>query len=77
MSLLVQARDGIQQTDGIRVGGVVVETTDVSVLDEPTAVHDRDVVGHVGYHPKVVGEMRISPMPDSSWSSLSRVMIWA
>lgn len=58
-------------------GGVVVETADVSVLDEPTAVHDRDVVGHVGYHPKVVGEMRISPMPDSSWSSLSRVMIWA
>ena len=54
--MLVQPRDRVDESDGVRVRRIRVQPVDVGVLDQPSAVHDGDVVGHVGDDAQVVGD---------------------
>ena len=50
------ARDAAQQTDRVRVPGIVEERPGGALLDELARIEDADAVAHLGDHAEVVGD---------------------
>ncbi|EGJ74927.1 putative peptide transport system ATP-binding protein [Streptomyces sp. Tu6071] len=55
-ALLVQARDRLEETLGVRVRGGLVDLVHGRGLDDAARVHDGDLVRDVGDHAEVVGD---------------------
>ena len=55
-TLRVEARDRLEQADGVRVARASIELIGLGALDDVAGVHDVDALGHAGDDAEVVGD---------------------